>query len=97
MPTITLYGGAGTIGGNKILLEDPQADGDSQADGGTPNMGGVELMMLNMDPPRHTKLRKLVNTGFTMARINKLEPAVHQVANEILDKVAPRGECDFVT
>src|SRR3989304_4792906 len=30
MPTITLYGGAGTIGGNKILLEDPQASGDSR-------------------------------------------------------------------
>ncbi|MCH8919121.1 MAG: exonuclease, partial [Chloroflexi bacterium] len=30
MPSITLYGGAGMIGGNKILLEDPQADRDSR-------------------------------------------------------------------
>jgi cholest-4-en-3-one 26-monooxygenase len=58
---------------------------------------GADLMMLNMDPPRHTKLRKLVNTGFTMARINKLEPAVRKVTGEILGQVAARGECDFVT
>ena len=95
------YGGAmqatSQADGDSKANGDSHPDGDSQPDGGTPNMGGVELMMLNMDPPRHTKLRKLVNTGFTMARINKLEPAVRQVANEILDKVAPRGECDFVT
>ena len=30
MPTITLYGGAGMIGGNKILLEDPHSDRDSR-------------------------------------------------------------------
>jgi len=59
--------------------------------------GGADLMMLNMDPPRHTKLRKLVNTGFTMARINKLENAVRRVATDILDDIAGRGGCDFVT
>ncbi len=74
-----------------------QHEGQAQSDGAPQTMGGMELMMLNMDPPFHTKLRKLVNTGFTMARINKLESAVRQVTNQILDKAAPRGECDFVT
>ena len=74
-----------------------QTEGQPETDGAPQSIGGVELMMLNMDPPRHTKLRKLVNTGFTMARINKLEPAVRQVTTKILDEAAPRGECDFVT
>ena len=69
-----------------------QGGGDAQGAG-----AGQELMMLNMDPPHHTKLRKLVNTGFTMARIKKMEPAIRQVTNEVLDTVAARGECDFVT
>ena len=74
-----------------------QHDGQAQSDGAPQTMGGMELMMLNMDPPFHTKLRKLVNTGFTMARINKLESFVRQVTTQILDKAAPLGECDFVT
>ena len=73
--------------------------GDSSSDGSDTQRAGAgqELMMLNMDPPRHTKLRKLVNTGFTMARINKMEPAVRKVTNDVIDAVAARGECDFVT
>lgn len=69
-----------------------QGGGDSQGAG-----AGQELMMLNMDPPHHTKLRKLVNTGFTMARIKRMEPAIRQVTNQVLDTVAAKGECDFVT
>ena len=85
------YGGAGQAAGGS------QAEGHSETDGAPQAMGGLELMMLNMDPPRHTKLRKLVNTGFTMARINKMEPAIRIVTNQVLDTVAAKGECDFVT
>ena len=75
-----------------------QTDGDSQNGGQAQGVGaGQELMMLNMDPPNHTKLRKLVNTGFTMARINKMESAIRTVTNEVIDTVAAKGECDFVT
>ena len=84
-------------GGTRQAAGDTQTEGHSETDGAPQPMGGMELMMLNMDPPFHTKLRKLVNTGFTMARINKLESAVRQVTTQILDKAAPRGECDFVT
>ncbi|MEX1254998.1 MAG: cytochrome P450 [Dehalococcoidia bacterium] len=70
---------------------------DADPEAGGPAAEGAQLMMLNMDPPKHTKLRKLVNTGFTMARINRLEEAVRKVTTEILDRVADRGECDFVT
>jgi cholest-4-en-3-one 26-monooxygenase len=55
------------------------------------------LMMLNMDPPRHNKLRGLVNKGFTPRMVMLLEPRVRQAANEIIDVIAERGECDFVT
>jgi cholest-4-en-3-one 26-monooxygenase len=58
---------------------------------------GTELMMLNMDPPRHTKLRTLISKGFTPKMVREMEPHVREITNSIIDRVAMRGECDFVT
>ena len=57
---------------------------------------GADLMMINMDPPQHTRLRKLVSHGFHPKMIHKLEPHIRDVARKIVDSVAARGECDFV-
>jgi cholest-4-en-3-one 26-monooxygenase len=55
------------------------------------------LMMLNMDPPRHAKLRGLVNKGFTPRMISRLTPPIRRICTQIVDTVSERGECDFVT
>ena len=52
--------------------------------------------MINMDAPRHTKLRLIVNRGFTPRRITQLEDYVGELAAKIVDRVAPKGEVDFV-
>jgi cholest-4-en-3-one 26-monooxygenase len=54
-------------------------------------------MMLNMDPPMHTRYRSLVNKGFTKRMISQLEERTRAISNEIIDAVSERGECDFVT
>jgi cholest-4-en-3-one 26-monooxygenase len=54
------------------------------------------LIMLNMDPPLHTRYRLLVNKGFTPRMINALEGQMRERTREILDRVAADGECDFV-
>ncbi|MFA5884788.1 MAG: cytochrome P450, partial [Acidimicrobiia bacterium] len=54
------------------------------------------LIMLNMDPPLHTRYRLLVNKGFTPRMINALEEQMRERTREILDRVAVQGECDFV-
>jgi cholest-4-en-3-one 26-monooxygenase len=54
------------------------------------------MMMLQMDPPRHTKLRLLVNKGFTPRMIGRLHDSVHEIARDIVDNIAERGACDFV-
>jgi len=54
------------------------------------------MMMLMMDPPKHTKLRLLVNKGFTPRMIGRLHDQVREIAREIIASVASRGECDFV-
>jgi cholest-4-en-3-one 26-monooxygenase len=55
------------------------------------------LMMLNMDPPLHTRYRRLVNKGFTPRTISALEEKIHATADDIIDAVIEKGEADFVT
>jgi len=55
------------------------------------------LMLLGMDPPEHTRLRGLVNRGFTPRRVARLEPRIRALSAAIVDAVGPRGACDFVT
>ena len=61
------------------------------------NLAQQQLMMLNMDPPLHTRYRRLVNKGFTPRMVNQLEEKIHQTADDIIDAVIEKGECDFVT
>jgi cytochrome P450 len=53
--------------------------------------------MINMDPPRHTRFRLIVNRGFTPHQVAELEESVQSRARAIVDAIAERGECDFVT
>jgi cholest-4-en-3-one 26-monooxygenase len=56
-----------------------------------------QLMMLNMDPPLHTRYRRLVNKGFTPRMVSQLEEHIHETADEIIDGVIEKGSADFVT
>jgi cholest-4-en-3-one 26-monooxygenase len=53
-------------------------------------------MMIEMDPPQHTRYRLLVNRGFTPRMIGKLEDFMRGVATRTLDRVVDRGGADFV-
>lgn len=55
------------------------------------------MIMLNMDPPKHTRYRLLVSKGFSPKHIRALEAAIDDQATKIVDAVIERGECDFVT
>jgi cytochrome P450 len=54
------------------------------------------LIMLQMDPPRHTEFRKLINKGFTPRQVARLNDHIADMARQIVDDVIERGECDFV-
>ncbi|GAA1301670.1 cytochrome P450 family protein [Pseudonocardia xinjiangensis] len=53
-------------------------------------------MMLLMDPPDHTRLRKLVSRSFTLRRMEGLRPRVEQIAGELLDALPPTGRVDIM-
>jgi cholest-4-en-3-one 26-monooxygenase len=58
---------------------------------------GEGQLMLTMDPPSHTRHRRLVNRGFTPKMISMLEPHIRDITGRILDEAVARGEVDFVT
>jgi cholest-4-en-3-one 26-monooxygenase len=59
-------------------------------------LGQQRMMMLNMDPPMHTRYRRLVNKGFTPRMIRDLEAKVIASTDSILDSVCEQGSADFV-
>jgi hypothetical protein len=61
-----------------------------------PRMFEVTPMMIFLDPPRHDRLRKLVNQAFTPRRLAALEPFVRSTAARLLDSLAAAGGGDFV-
>lgn len=50
---------------------------------------------LNLDPPSHDRLRKVVRTSFSARRIGELEPLVRERVAQLVDRFAARGEADF--
>ncbi|OEV01848.1 MULTISPECIES: cytochrome P450 [Streptomyces] len=54
------------------------------------------LALLDLDPPDHTRLRKLVTKAFTVRAINGLEPMVRELVDEALDGIAAAGGGDLV-
>ena len=82
---------------SKDMLAALQDDGDVVAEG----LPGPEFSrhMLNVDPPDHTRLRRLVARAFAPARIAALEPAIRTIASNLLDDLdaaGPRATVDLV-
>lgn len=60
-----------------------------------PGVGLVDHM-LDADPPKHARLRRLVTGAFTPRRTAQLAPRIEQIAHDLLDALAPAGETDLV-
>jgi methyl-branched lipid omega-hydroxylase len=52
--------------------------------------------MINMDDPRHARLRRIVSRAFTPKMIKKFEEDVQRTAAGIVDELLQTGPCDFV-
>jgi cytochrome P450 len=74
---------------SKDMLAALAADGDVVAEG----LPGPEFSrhMLNVDPPDHTRLRRLVSRAFAPGRIAALEPAIRGIADSLLDELDVAG------
>ncbi|MEU3049593.1 MULTISPECIES: cytochrome P450 [unclassified Streptomyces] len=52
--------------------------------------------LLSVDPPDHTRLRRLVAREFTARRAQRLAPRVQEITDGLLDAMVPRGRADLV-
>lgn len=53
--------------------------------------------MINMDDPRHARLRRIVSRAFTPKLLAEVTDQVAAAATSVVDGIAERGSCDFVT
>ena len=67
----------------------------SAANGVRPKIA-APMSIIAMDDPEHTRQRRLINKGFTPRTVRELTPHMRELANQIIDEIAHRGECDFV-
>ncbi|MFI8459746.1 cytochrome P450 [Kitasatospora sp. NPDC085464] len=56
----------------------------------------LDANLLNMDPPDHTRIRRLVSQAFTPRRIAALRAPIEKVAGQLLDAMAPAGRADLL-
>ncbi|MEX3914644.1 cytochrome P450 [Paraburkholderia sp. BR10872] len=62
-----------------------------------PPLNESRLVPLELDPPEHTAYRNLITPAFLPQAIASLESDVRNLAIELIEKIAPRGECEFVS
>ena len=66
---------------------------DSSAD---PVFGYLSVHLLNMDPPGHTRLRKLVTKAFTARRVAALRPRIEAITSSLLDEMTRADHVDLI-
>jgi cytochrome P450 len=59
--------------------------------------GPNSAMLPGVDPPRHAHYRKLINQGFTVRHVQRLEARMRTVARDIVGAITAKGEFDAVT
>lgn len=86
------YGGNWVARGHDVIHEILQ-DPERFASGGFEH----QLLPIHANPPEHAYYRQVLLPAFAPKRVKALLPMIEQMAIELVDAAAPRGECEFVT
>ncbi len=93
---ITRRADAEVIVRNSALIKDERVLGLSGVGAGGPFIEALRHMFAFQPPPRHTRMRALVNRGFTSRSVEKLRPRVQALVDSLIDAVEADGEMDLV-
>lgn len=66
-------------------IRDPEPD----------DLAFIRRMILNMDPPEHNRLRRIVSAVFTRRRLERFADHIAERARQLIGQVGPRGRCDL--
>jgi cytochrome P450 len=79
----------------KLVLGDPRFSREATLVGDNPREDPDDLQVaesiLNMDPPKHTRIRQLVGRAFTPRRVEQLRPRARQIAAGLIDDMTAAG------
>jgi cytochrome P450 len=98
---VTRYGDAREALADGRLSKNPvRHSGAAHAKGkvGIPGERNADLVshLLNIDPPDHTRLRRLVAKAFTPRRVAAFAPRVRELTEGLIDRFAARGSADLI-
>ncbi|MFI1732025.1 cytochrome P450 [Streptomyces acidicola] len=98
---VTRYADARQALADGRLSKNPEhhaEDAQGKSRTGIPGERNANLMahLLNIDPPDHTRLRRLVSKAFTPRRVVEFAPRVQELADGLIDRFAPQGEADLI-
>ncbi|MFI5620680.1 cytochrome P450 [Streptomyces sp. NPDC051567] len=98
---VTRYADARQALADQRLSKNPaHHEGTAHAKGrtGIPGERKAELMthLLNIDPPDHTRLRRLVSKAFTPRRVAEFAPRVQELTDHLIDAFVEKGEADLI-
>ncbi|CDR09248.1 cytochrome P450 family protein [Streptomyces iranensis] len=98
---VTRYADARRALADPRLSKNPQrhsAAAHARGKVGIPGERRAELMthLLNIDPPDHTRLRRLVSKAFTPRRVAAFAPRVRTLTDQLIDAFEERGEADLI-
>ncbi|MFE7127385.1 cytochrome P450 [Streptomyces sp. NPDC057617] len=98
---VTRYGDAKAALADARLSKNPVHHAEpAHAKGktGIPGERDAALMthLLNIDPPDHTRLRRLVSKAFTPRRVAEFAPRVRELTDRLIDGFAAKGEADLI-
>ncbi|MFV0135428.1 cytochrome P450 family protein [Streptomyces sp. HMX87] len=73
-------------------------DAERKSKTGIPGERSANLMshLLNIDPPDHTRLRRLVSKAFTPRRVAEFAPRVQELTDRLIDDFAAKGSADLI-
>lgn len=78
----------------RSVLLDPGTYSSAQGINPSGFLGTVPMMIM-MDPPRQTQLRKLLQRSLAPSRVRAMEKMVREIVADLIDSFATRGECEF--
>ncbi|KRV48817.1 cytochrome [Wenjunlia vitaminophila] len=98
---VTRYADARQALADPRLSKDParhSARAHSRGRIGIPGERTADLVshLLNIDPPDHTRLRRLVSAAFTPRRVAEFAPRVRELTDRLIDGFASRGSADLI-
>ncbi|MGW2330834.1 cytochrome P450 family protein [Streptomyces sp. NPDC001700] len=98
---VTRYADARQTLADARLSKNPQRHSESAHARGKVGIPGEQRAdltthLLNIDPPDHTRLRRLVSKAFTPRRVAAFAPRVRELTDDLIDAFADRGEADLI-